>query len=205
MRHTPARKLSSIPYIGAAIMIWLIAGLAIAQYAPSTSPPSTDPLFSGESPQDTVVVELTGGLVSSLNFTRVKISETERDSLTIDDPHTDRLINEMLECLTTGEFDKVDCIGFIHYCENPPLFWWDTTYLAVTYDGGGYDTCNWVRWRAGWRAYYTTTTIYYWYLLPQYSPLLQLSDAYATESVNLTMYWGDSLAVTWEYTQSARP
>lgn len=148
--------------------------------------------------EGTVVME---GRLTVENTTTGKTYELEN-------AHTDRLLNEMLEALSTGEFDKVDCIAFrcvFRAILGDPVH--DTIFLPVFYDGGAYDTCNWVRWRSGWRFTYggDYCHIYYWYLLPQYSPLLQLSDAYAFEASDLFMQWSDSVAITWTYVQSAKP
>ncbi|GAH49136.1 unnamed protein product, partial [marine sediment metagenome] len=87
-----------------------------------------------------------------------------------------------------------------------PDWRWDTTYLLAYYDGGAYDTCNWVRWRSGYRCPANRLdTIRYFYLLPGVIDGTPLSEAYATEIDNLGMGFGDSLAVTWTYVQSARP
>lgn len=188
MKNKPVHKTLSL-----AIGAWLIAGACFAQ---TTLPPTS------------VVAEITSGLTMSLSFSR--INTTTYDTLSTDDPHTDRLINEMLVALSTGDFTPVGCIAFIHKYHisgNPPGGTWDTAYLAVTYDGGAYDTCNWVRWRSGYKVFPLKTydSIFYFYLLPPYTPLLQLSDAYATEMDILGMSGSDSLALTWSYFQSARP
>lgn len=177
------------------IGLWLIACVCIAQVTPLPS-------------EDTVEVEITGGLVMTLNFSRV--NTTTHDTLSTIDPLTDRLLNEMLEALSTGHFDEVGMIAFIHKWDwvysSPPDWRWDTTYLLAYYDGGAYDTCNWVRWRSGYRCPANRLdTIRYFYLLPGVIDGTPLSEAYATEIDNLGMGFGDSLAVTWTYVQSARP
>lgn len=187
MKNKPVHKTLSL-----AIGAWLIAGACLGQTTLSPAP---------------VVAEIESNLFMSLRFSR--INTTTHDTLSTLDPHTDRLINEMLECLSTGDFDEVGMIAFVHKIVEVGLTWWDTTYLVVTYDGGGYDTCNWVRWQTGWRYPYvgSWTYIYYYYLLPgtMLTPGI-LDEAYATETeLGLQMGFGDSLALTWSYVQSARP
>lgn len=191
-RHKPFHRVLSSFWV--ATGLWFVAGVCLAQTTPSPTP---------------VVAEIESGLVMTLNFSRVNTATG--DTLTTEDPKTDRLINEMLEALSTGDFDPVGYIAFIHKYHisgNPPGGTWDTVYLPVSYDGGGYDTCNWVRWRAGYKVFMLKTydIVYSFYLLPgEPTPELSLSDAYATEQDNLNMVGGDSLAITWEYVQSASP
>lgn len=153
-----------------------------------------------------VEIEIEGTAIMEGRLTVENVTTGETHIL--DNAKTDRLINEMLEALSTGEFDEVGMIAFIYRWIQPLPYvvWWDTVYLPTDYDGGAYDTCNWVRWRVGWRPpdFLGTGTILYWYLLPGIVEI-PLSEAYATEPENLQFGWGDSLAVTWTYVQHGKP
>lgn len=148
-------------------------------------------------------VEIEGTIVMEGRLTVENVTTGETHKL--ENAKTDRLINEMLVALSTGEFDEVGTIAFIcRYMAFPPE--WDTIYLPVSYDGGAYDTCNWVRWRVGYKFSYLGGTILYFYLLPGTVPYPGiLNEAYATEIEDLEFFWGDSLAVTWDYVQYGKP